>query len=225
MLTYRSKKDYVYETLRGKILSNALEPGTRLIIDDLASELGVSPIPVREALHQLQADGYVVIQPYVGARVAEIHVESIHEIFALLEAMEVISGRAACEQMTDEDLETLRATIARMEELVDDPEAWTRENLALHQFICARAGTFLVGALLQKAQEHWDRLRRYYFADVFTHRVKESQKEHLEILEALTSRDPERIEESIRAHNRRALRAYVTYLSNDEFEVKALEPA
>lgn len=83
----------------------------------------------------------------------------------------------------------------------------------------------MVGALLRKAQEHWDRLRRYYFADVFTHRVKESQKEHLEILEALTSRDPERIEESIRAHNRRALRAYVTHLSNDEFEVKALEPA
>jgi DNA-binding GntR family transcriptional regulator len=210
---HRSKKEYVYDSLRSEILSGRRTPGARLIIDDLASELGVSPIPVREALQQLEADGYVVIQPYVGAKVAEIHVDSIHEIFALLEAMEVISGRAACERMTDDDLDVLEQRINQMDTLVDDPESWSHENLALHEFICMRAQTFLVEALLRKALEHWDRLRRYYFADVFTYRVKQSQEEHKEILAALRSRDPDRVERVIRAHNSSALASYLAHLA------------
>ncbi|MDQ3397244.1 MAG: GntR family transcriptional regulator [Deinococcota bacterium] len=215
-LTYRSKKDYVYGSLRAEILSGCRKPGSRLIIDDLAAELGVSPIPVREALQGLQADGYVVIQPYVGAKVAEMQIDSVHEIFALLEAMEVVSGRAACERMTDQDLGTLEEIISRMDGLVDDPEAWSRENLALHEFICTCAGSFLTEALLRKAMEHWDRLRRYYFADVFTHRVRQSQEEHREILTALRSRDLAVVERVIRVHNQQALAAYVTHLCEVE---------
>lgn len=215
-LTYRSKKDYVYEALRSEILSGNRKPGSRLIIDDIAAELGVSPIPVREALQGLQADGYVVIQPYVGAKVAEMQLDSVFEIFALLEAMEVISGRAACERMTDEDLAALEGMIARMDSLVDDPEAWSRENFALHEFMCRQAQTFLTEALLRKALEHWDRLRRHYFADVFTYRVKESQVEHWEIMRALRTRDPDLVERVIRNHNRRALAAYVAHLSEVE---------
>lgn len=211
--TYRSKKEYVYESLRGEILSGLRKPGSRLIIDDLAGELGVSHIPVREALQQLEADGYVVIQPYIGAKVAEIHVDSIHEIFALLEAMEVISGCAACERMTDEDLDLLEQRILQMDALVNDPESWSHQNLALHEFICTRAETFLVEALLRKALEHWDRLRRYYFANVFTYRVKQSQQEHKEILAALRARNPDRVEQVIRAHNSKALAAYLTHLA------------
>ena len=103
LVTHRSKKDYVVASLRRDILDGVLAPGARLIIDDLASSYGVSPIPVREALQQLQSDGYVVIQPYAGAKVAEIEIDAIHEIFALLESLEVISGRAACERMGEED--------------------------------------------------------------------------------------------------------------------------
>lgn len=213
LVTHRSKKDYVVASLRRDILDGVLAPGARLVIDDLASSYGVSPIPVREALQQLQADGYVVIQPYAGAKVAEVEIDAIHEIFALLESLEVISGRAACERMGDEDLDQLERMVASMDDLVDDPDRWSRENLLLHEFICTKAGTHLVEALLRKAMEHWDRLRRYYFKDVFTHRIRASQPEHLEIVRALRTRDGDRVERIIREHNQTALAAYVGHLS------------
>jgi DNA-binding GntR family transcriptional regulator len=215
-VTHRSKKDYVYESLRREILDGGLAPGARLIIDELAAGYGVSPIPVREALQQLQSDGYVVIQPYVGAKVAEIEIDAIHEIFALLEALEVISGRAACERMADAQLDALERMVTSMDDLVDDPDRWSHENLVLHEFICTQAGTHLVEALLRKAMEHWDRLRRYYFKDVFTHRIRESQREHREIVSALRTRDGVLVERIIREHNQTALAAYVGHLSRGD---------
>ena len=95
---FRSKKDAITDALRQAITKGAFRPGERLVIDELASQFGASAIPVREALQQLQAEGLVTIQPYVGATVTAIEAGLIIEIFELLEALELISGRAACRQ-------------------------------------------------------------------------------------------------------------------------------
>ena len=65
-----------------------------MIIDDLSTQLAVSQIPVREALQLLEADGFVAIEPYVGARVSEIHEGLVQEVFALLEATDMIRAQA-----------------------------------------------------------------------------------------------------------------------------------
>ena len=96
------------------------------MIEDLAKQLGVSPIPVREALQQLDADGYVVIEPYLGAKVAPIEAESVVEVFSLLETMEVVSGRAACQHMSDSEFDVLEAILLKMDCLIGDPELWSR---------------------------------------------------------------------------------------------------
>src|ERR1700724_2046958 len=132
----RSKKELVIETLRKAILDRELTPGTRLVIEDLAKQLGVSPIPVREALQQLDSDGYVVIEPYLGARVAPIEVESVIEVFSLLETMEVVSNRAACQHMSDSDFSVLDKILLKRDLLISDPELWSREKRYFHRFIC-----------------------------------------------------------------------------------------
>ncbi|HEY6841605.1 MAG TPA: GntR family transcriptional regulator, partial [Chthoniobacterales bacterium] len=109
----RSKKELVSETLRQAILNGELLPGTRLVIDDLAKQLGVSPIPVREALQQLDADGYIVLEPYLGAKVAPIEAESVIEVFSLLETMEVVSSRTACQHMSDADFSALEIILLK----------------------------------------------------------------------------------------------------------------
>ncbi|HEY64775.1 MAG TPA: GntR family transcriptional regulator [Caldilineae bacterium] len=211
---FRSKKELVYDSLRAAILKGELKPGTRLIIDDLASQLGVSQIPIREALQQLQADGFVTIKPYVGATVTEVHSGLVCEVFQLLEAMEIISGRAACQQMSDEDLDEMEKRLREMDNLIDDLDRWSEENIRLHQFICERAGTPLVGALMTKVVDHWERLRQLYLSDVFAHRVPEAQRQHWEILRALRARDPDLLEEVVRKHNRSALEAYTKYMES-----------
>ncbi len=208
----RSKKELVIETIRTAILSRELTPGTRLVLEDVAKRIGVSPIPVREALQQLEADGYVVIEPYLGARVAPIEAESVVEVFSLLETMEVVSGRAACLHMTDEDLNTLEELAIKMDSLAGDPEQWSVENRRFHSFICDKSGTRLIGSLMSKVLDHWDRLHRYFLNDVFARRLRQAQREHWEILKTLRARDPDRTERVVRAHAQAAMTAYKRHL-------------
>jgi DNA-binding GntR family transcriptional regulator len=211
--TSRSKKELVSETLRNAILNGEVIPGTRLVIEDLAKQIGVSPIPVREALQQLHADGYVVIEPYLGAKVAPIESESVTEVFSLLETMEVVSSRAACQHMSDSDFDVLEEILLQMDALINDPERWSRENRHFHSFICDQSGTRLVGSLMSKVLDHWDRLRRYFLKDVFARRLRKAQREHWMILRTLRTRDPDRTEAVVREHTQAALSAYQRHLS------------
>jgi DNA-binding GntR family transcriptional regulator len=210
--TFRSKKEFVYDALRVAILEGELEPGARLVIDDLAIELGVSQIPVREALQQLQADGFVTIEPYIGTKVTEINAGLVREVFDLLEALEVISGRAACLRMSEDSLLEMENLLHDLDALVDNPDRFSYENARLHQFMCDQAETPLVKRLMAKVLAHWDRLRRHYLNDVFARRVGIAQQEHWRIFEALRTRDLDRVEQVIREHNRTARAAYEEYL-------------
>ncbi|MDZ7802297.1 MAG: GntR family transcriptional regulator [Trueperaceae bacterium] len=212
----RRKQDAVYEALRHDILEGRLAPGERLRLDDITQRLEVSHIPVREALKQLEADGYVAIEPYVGTTVAELKADWIHELFELKEALELISGRAACRRMSQQDLDDVEAVLRRMDDLVRDPEAWSASNVELHRLICTRAGTKLAGQLLDRVLNQWDRLRRYFLQEVFALRVFEAQREHWAIYHALTRRDPDELERVVRTHNRRALEAYAARLPDHD---------
>ena len=68
-----TKQQRVYETIRERILSGTYGPGYRVVIDGLATELGVSALPVREAIRRLEAEGLIVYRPNVGAQVAPDH--------------------------------------------------------------------------------------------------------------------------------------------------------
>jgi DNA-binding GntR family transcriptional regulator len=207
-----SKKDLVSKELRDAILRGELLPGTRLLIEVLARRLNVSPIPVREALQQLHADGYVVIEPYLGATVAPIESDSIHEVFQLLEIMETVSSVAACLHMTEENFAELETLLLQMDSLVNDPEAWSRANKQFHQLICDRSGTRLVGTLLSKVLDHLDRLQRYFLKDVFVRLLPKAQNEHWVILRTLRKRDALLMETLIKKHNRACLNAFTKHL-------------
>jgi DNA-binding GntR family transcriptional regulator len=209
---FRSKNEVVYDTLRDAIIQGEYEPGTRLVIDDLASTLGVSQIPIREAVRQLEADGFVSFEPYVGATITEINANFIFEVFALLESMEITASRAAARCMSDEEMETLEELINNMDSSVERPDQWSRENKHLHLFICECAKTTLIQKMMQKILDHWDRLRLHYLKDVSGQRIKIAQQEHKQILAAFRTRDPEEVERVICAHNQSARASYIQHL-------------
>jgi DNA-binding GntR family transcriptional regulator len=216
----QSKKELVTATLRNAILNGEFTPGMRLVIDDLARQLGVSAIPVREALQQLSADGYTIIEPYLGARVAPIEAESVVEVFSLLETMEVVSSRAACQHMSDADFAALEQILLKMDSLIGDPEGWSQENRHFHKFICDKSGTRLVASLMSKVFDHWDRLHRFFLRDVFARRLPQAQREHWEILKTLKTRNAAETEAIIRKHAQASLSAYTQYLSSPKAGTK-----
>lgn len=208
-----SKRAYVYESLRVDILNGRRASGERLVIDDLAAEFGVSPIPVREALQQLQADGLVTIEPYIGASVSVIHAGLIEEVFSLLEAYEVISSRRACVRMSEEDFSAMAQMLKRMDSQLEDVDAWSAANVQLHRFIVECAGLTLLPSLMDIALDHWQRFRRCYLHEVFRQRIAQAQQDHWQIYASLRTRNPDVVETAIRTHNRLALAAYLDYLT------------
>lgn len=206
--TFRSKKDAVTDTLRTAIIKGFFKPGERLVIDELAAQLGTSAIPVREALQQLQAEGLVTIQPYAGATVTPIEANLIVEIFELLEALELISGRAACRRMSEADFAHLEALLLEMDQLESNLDQWSEANVRLHQFICDCAAMPLVKSMLNRVLDQWNRLRSSYLSDVFAQRVHAAQQEHWQMLRMMRTGDEVKLEQIVRAHNRAARAAY-----------------
>lgn len=212
--SFRSKKEIVYDEIRSAILTGKYKPGSRLVIDELAIQLGVSQIPIREAMRQLEADGFVTIEPYVGATITETNAEFIFEVFALLESMEVISSRAACQNMNNDDIEQVKRIIKEMDSCLHNADEWARKNADLHLFICECAKTQLVMKMMKKVLDHWDRLRQQYLSGMPSNRLENAQKEHKLILDAMIKRDPDEVERIIREHNQNALASYIYYLQS-----------
>jgi len=211
---FRSKNEAVYDALRQAIIQGEYEPGSRLVIDELATTLGVSQIPIREAMRQLEADGFVTIEPYVGARITEINADFIFEIFALLEAMEVICSRAAVRLMSADELRQMADLIDKMDSSADNPEQWSQENKEFHLFICDCARSSLTRKMMEKVLDHWDRLRLHYLKDVSARRIHAAQHEHKHMLQAFRRRNVDAVEGAVRQHNRNALASYLTHLQS-----------
>jgi DNA-binding GntR family transcriptional regulator len=217
-MSHLTKQAFVYTTLRNAILRCELEPGARLIIDDLARRYEVSIIPVREALRVLQSEGLVVSVAHVGATVAPISRDSVLEVFTLLEGLELVGTRAAAERATPAELDQIATLVAKMDEAVsgDRPQRWADLNTEFHLAISRAAGMPILLDMTQRALDLWDRVRRYYFKGVLARRAREAQAEHRLILQQMRARDLPGLEKTVRQHNHNALAAYTSYLDSDQ---------
>jgi len=106
-----NKQTRIYETLRGRILAGAYAPGDRLVISAIAAELGVSSVPVREAIRKLEAEGLVLYTHNAGARVAPIEAG---EFLDGMSALALLEGYVTALAGPTVDLSPLRASTARM---------------------------------------------------------------------------------------------------------------
>lgn len=214
---HRTKQEFVYDTLRRAILACELQPGERLVIDDLARRLAVSSIPVREALQMLQSEGLVVNVPHVGATVAPVSRASILDVFSVLEGLELVATRLVAERGSPDALQALDRLVRAMDAAAASGrpgslDEWADLNTRFHQAISASSGLPLLAEMTDRVLGRWDRVRRYYFNGVLSHRVGQAQQGHREILAAIKDRDLPRLEAAVRAHNQGALAAYMSYL-------------
>jgi DNA-binding GntR family transcriptional regulator len=211
---FRTKQEYVYQSLRSAIMRGELPPGQRLVIDEIARRLEVSAIPIREALQSLQSEGLVVSAPHLGATVASISEDEVHEVFAIMEGLETVAVREAAARLTDEQGDQLRTIVGDMDSAVDrrEYERWAEMNGRLHRSIGEVAAMPLLREMTDRALSRWERLRRHYFQGVLVPRVEQAQREHRELLAALVARDADEAERVVRAHNRNAQAAYSDFL-------------
>ena len=210
MVLTLTKQQAIYQHLKSQILEGKLPPGQRLIIDEIAEELGLSIIPVREALQLLQSERLVEIRPHAGATVAPITHENIEEVFTILEGMEAVTVRRIAKSRPLELTGKLEALIQQMDvaEKKSEPEKWSALNMEFHLAMSEATGMPWLHEITARVMGNWDRIRRHYFREGSEHRFAEAQKEHHAILKALIKEDADLAEDLVRQHNRRAFRHY-----------------
>jgi DNA-binding GntR family transcriptional regulator len=206
-----TKQQAIYDRLKEQILKGKLKPGQRLIIDDIARELGLSIIPVREALRTLQSERLVENRPHVGATVTALTPQNVEEIFTVLEGMESVAVRRIAGHLTPAQDAALLKLIAQMDiaEKANATEKWSALNMEFHLALSEATGMPWLKEITERALSNWDRIRRHFFREGGgAHRFAEAQREHHAILKALRKGDADEAERIIRQHNQRAVRNY-----------------
>lgn len=216
-MSFQTKQQYAYHVLRRAIMRCELPPGKRLIIDDIARQLGMSLIPVRETLQLLQSEGLIAIVPHAGAIVAPITRASVLDTFTVLEGIEMVAMRTAAERMTPDDLAGLRGIVEQLDREIaaEAYQRWGDLNTEFHLAIARTTGMAMLQEVTGRAFSAWDRLRRFYFDGVLVPRIARSQEQHHAMIEAMERRDCQALEALARIHSREALDAYLRYMPPD----------
>ncbi|WP_404425117.1 GntR family transcriptional regulator [Nibricoccus sp. IMCC34717] len=208
---YRTKTEFVAETLREQIVTLALAPGSRVKIDELARNLSVSTIPVREAVARLASERFIAVKAHIGPQIATIDRDAIHDVFALMTGLETAAVERVCENLEAEALAEIEGCCTRMEALNPTVllEEWCAANVAFHLRIVAVARLPLVEDSLRLAFEHWRRIRLHYRRDVGVVHKARIETEHRELVELLRKRDASALSSQLALHNRHALDLYL----------------
>ncbi len=199
MTTDQNAAAGVADRLRRQISIGELAPGTPLRQEALAEELGVSRMPVRDALQKLLAEGLVILHPNRGTFVASLTEEQCAEIFDLRAMIEVDALRRAVPKHTDASRRRLRFIQAELEQ-TEDTHQWADGDREFHDFLyapCGRPRTIKIIQMLREA------VQRFYLAEMrHSDHSQGWKKEHRLILKAIDRSDVDAACAALRTHLR-----------------------
>ncbi|WP_432093404.1 GntR family transcriptional regulator [Streptomyces sp. bgisy100] len=196
----KSKAELVYDNLHTAIVGGALRPGERINMDELARNLGVSKIPIREAVKRLQSEGLVVSRVHSGVMVAEIDQKEIHGVFLAREAIEGLVGRLAVDNVSAKLLADLQRVQRSMRKQLDkgEVESLPELNADFHRILAEASGYRI---LVELTEQLLLTVRRYRLVSPTDEQAWWTVvDEHDAIIEALRGSDAEGVAEAVRAH-------------------------
>jgi DNA-binding GntR family transcriptional regulator len=201
------------EALRDRILRGMYADDTPLRQDALAAELGVSRIPIREALRQLEAEGLVVFNPHRGAVVSSLSVDAIEELFELRAQIESDLVRRAVLLTTEEHVSRAKEILKAYEAAFRSAEVteWGKLNWEFHSTLYAPADRPFTMAIIQRLHQQSDRYLRMQL--VLTHGEMRAIDEHRAILSAVAAQDVKLACSLMRQHILGAGRQLVRFVS------------
>ena len=182
----------VLRELRVLIASGQLEPGQQVIQDSLAATLGVSRVPLREALKVLEGEGQVTYHPHRGYFVADLSVDDLVEVYRIRSLLEDEAIRVGVPLLTDEDIEYLEDILNDVESAAksQDVSAVTSANRRFHFALFEASNMPRLVRLIKNQWDATDAYRGVYFAAPAN--LAHMNQEHRIMIEALKARDVEK---------------------------------
>jgi DNA-binding GntR family transcriptional regulator len=195
--------DEVYLALRQSILGHLFKPGERLLVDEIATKLGVSLTPVRHAIQQLSAEGLIEIRPRSGTYVASLTARDVEETSDLRCALECLAGEKAAERITADQLAQFRVLLEALAQPIRD-EAGQRlheeNNSRLHRLLIDCSGSKRLAEAYENLHAHLVIARAHAGDAYWAERLAVERAEHEEIVAALEARDVPRLTQALRTH-------------------------
>ena len=200
MDAYLPLRDVVFNTLREAILKGELKPGERLMELQLAAKLGVSRTPIREAIRMLEQEGLAVTIPRKGAEVAKMTEKDMEDVLQIREALDELAAKIACEQISEEQLEELVATMHEFEESTktDNVKKIAEADVKFHDIIYQSPGNPKLVNMLNNLREQMYRYRVEYLKD--ENNYPTLMKEHKDIVEGLVRKNKMQVTETMHQH-------------------------
>jgi DNA-binding GntR family transcriptional regulator len=205
-----TKSEFAYQELRRRIIDGKIAPGTRMLLRPLAEELGLSVMPVRDALRMLEADGLVTLESHRGATVTQIPPEEVLQIIGMRMWLEILAVREAVPLHTPASLKRVQKFMADAKQAMEarDARAYTRANRALHEAIEAPAPE----PIRQLVSDLWERLwqtrRTTALFETLPERMPGAQREHRAVVKAIVKGDAEAAGAAMQRHRESTLAAW-----------------
>ncbi len=195
---HRTLAEKAFGTLHAAIVTGRLRPGARLPIEELAELLEMSPMPIREALRRLDAAGLVDNIPHRGARVTDLSITDLEEVYEARLALEMLAIRRAAERFNSEHELNARRRLETLNEMSDDNSAMTSAAHAAFHFALYDAADS--SWLLRLIRPVWETSERYCLEHPGVRQLMSRRGEHVAILEACVANDPNRAEAALHDH-------------------------
>jgi DNA-binding GntR family transcriptional regulator len=221
--SHLTKSEFAYEELRRRILDDQIAPGERLLLRPLADQLGLSVMPVRDALRMLEGDGLVTLQSHRGATVTEIPKDAVLQIISMRMWLEVLAVKEAAVLHTDTTMAAVERVLADAAKAVKSGNglAYTRANRRLHEAMEAPAPEPIKALVRDLWERLWQTRRRVALFVKVPERIPEAQREHEAIVAALRKRDPEAAGAAMERHRLSTLAAWEQALSDADTQALA----
>lgn len=207
----RRATEYAYDHLRQLILSGELAAGSQLSQVKVARQIGVSRTPLREAIRRLQQDGLLLAEVNQRVRVTEAPLDELDDLYALRIVVEATAVHMTVINMSDRDLDALRASLDRLEAAEGAPGP---DFDAHHQDFHMRLVAGAAGRLRSSIKESWDhaeRYRRLYAVSLGDAAVEQAHREHRAIFDAVAAREPAEAAERLARHYARVALVLVAH--------------
>ncbi|MEG0273285.1 MAG: GntR family transcriptional regulator [Hydrogenoanaerobacterium sp.] len=203
MEQYKSKVDFLYESLLKSILSCEFQPGEKIIIRRVSAKYEVSETPVREALNRLTAKGYVV-QTANKSFIVNVKVgnaKNLQDVLEIRGILESYATRAAIDILTDKDYDALTKINDRLQAKYEKGQfsLCAKINDDFHFYIFKSLPNKLLCDTIYEFLEKWSYTKTVY--NFTGRRIAESIKDHYEIIRLMREKNGTEVEKFVRLHN------------------------
>lgn len=198
-------QETVLHELRSALTTGHLVPGQQLIQEELASDLGVSRVPIRESFKILEGEGHVTYHPNRGYFVTELSASDLVELYRIREILETEALEQAVIEVSDADIADIEAILSKVNEAAEsgDVALLTEANRAFHFSIIELSGMNRLSRLIRQLWDASDIYRTVYFRDPVNR--EHIHSEHQEIINALKARDAQALIKAQNHHREQAV--------------------